>query len=231
MGLSPTKTDYSVLEDRSWLGSAHGADSTFSLTVSGDSVRSRFAAGTHLPSGVVLAKSTATDLGVLYAGTSDEVQVVTEGGAGLTSFTLTLAGQTTGAIAAGATAAAVQAALEALSNVVPGDVTVTGAAGGPYTVAFRGALADTDVAQMTATPTGGTGTVTVTTGTAGGADLGSAGSGTAVGHLYGGHKVPAAGDLHCAVLDHGKVIVANLPAGHGLDAAARADLTHVRYVL
>ncbi len=99
--------------------------------------------------------------------TTEEVQVVTEGGSGLTSFTLTFAGQTTGSIAANATAATVRTALEALSNVAPGDVVVTGSAGGPYTVSFAGAYDDTNVAQMTATPTGGTGTVTVTTQTAG----------------------------------------------------------------
>lgn len=94
---------------------------------------------------------------------SDEAQQITEGGAGLTSFTLTFDGQTTGAIAAAATAAAVRTALEALSNIAPGDVVVTGSAGGPYTVAFAGQYADVDVPQMTATPTGGTGTVNVTT--------------------------------------------------------------------
>lgn len=50
------------------------------------------------------------------------------------TFTLSFGGQTTAGIAFNATAAAVQAALEALSNLDPGDVTVTGNAGGPYTV-------------------------------------------------------------------------------------------------
>lgn len=101
---------------------------------------------------------------------TQESQVVTEGGAGLTSFTLTFDGQTTGSIAAAASAATVQAALEALSNIAPGDISVSGSAGGPYTVVFLpgGAYGDTDVPQMTATPTGGTGTVTVTTPAAGG---------------------------------------------------------------
>lgn len=94
---------------------------------------------------------------------TNEIQVVTEGGSGLTSFTLTYAGQTTGSIAAAATAATVQTALVALSNIAPGDVVVTGSAGGPYTVTFQGLLAGTNVAAMTATPTGGTGTVVVTT--------------------------------------------------------------------
>lgn len=106
--------------------------------------------------------------GTIVPVTTNEVQTVTEGGSGLTSFTLTYSGQTTASIAAAATAAQVRAALEALSNVGTGNVAVTGSAGGPYTVTFGGNLAGTDVAQMTATPTGGTGTVTVATTTAGG---------------------------------------------------------------
>lgn len=100
-------------------------------------------------------------------GMTNEVQSVTEGGSGLTSFTLTYAGQTTASIAAAATAATVQARLEALSNIGVGNVTVSGSAGGPYTVTFTGVLGDTNVAQMTSTPTGGTGTVTVATVTPG----------------------------------------------------------------
>ena len=50
------------------------------------------------------------------------------------TFTLSFGGQTTAGIAFNATAAAVQAALEALSTLDAGDVTVTGTAGGPYTV-------------------------------------------------------------------------------------------------
>ena len=102
------------------------------------------------------------------ATTVSEVQTLTEGGSGLTSFTVTFNGQTTASIAAGATAGAVQTALEALSNIEPGDVVVTGAAGGPYTLTFGGNLADTDVSEVTTTPTGGTGTVTPATLTAGG---------------------------------------------------------------
>lgn len=89
-------------------------------------------------------------------------QVVTLGGTGLTSFTLTLSGQTTTSLSATATAAQVQAALEALSNVGTGNVVVGGAAGGPYYVKFSAVVSTaTAVAQMTSTPTGGTGTVNV----------------------------------------------------------------------
>lgn len=96
-----------------------------------------------------------------------EIQTITEGGSGLTTFTLTYNGQTTSAIAAAATAATVQTALEALSNINVGDVAVSGSTSGPYTVTFTGPLAGANVAQMTATPTGGTGTVTIATTTQG----------------------------------------------------------------
>lgn len=89
----------------------------------------------------------------------NEIQDVTISGSPTGgTFTLTYSGQTTAAIAYNATAATVQTELEALSNIGVGDVAVTGAAGGPWTVTFQGALGATDVAQMTATSslTGGT---------------------------------------------------------------------------
>lgn len=66
------------------------------------------------------------------------------------TFSLTYAGQTTAAIAYDATAAAVESALEALSNIGSGDVTCTG---GPLDdsavqVEFTGALAATDVSLL-----------------------------------------------------------------------------------
>ncbi|MEU7338711.1 hypothetical protein [Streptomyces sp. NPDC007074] len=104
---------------------------------------------------------------------TDEVQTVTiTGGPTGGTFTLTFNGQTTSSIVYNAAASAVQSALEALSNIAPGDVTVTGSTGGPYTVTFGGGAYDgTDVPQMTATAslTGGTSpAVAVATTTSGG---------------------------------------------------------------
>jgi hypothetical protein len=65
------------------------------------------------------------------------------------TFTLTYSGQTTTALAYSASPAAVQTALEALSNLAPGDVTVTGVAGKYYVVTFGGTLAATSVAEIT----------------------------------------------------------------------------------
>lgn len=90
-------------------------------------------------------------------GPNAEVQTVTITGSPTGgTFTLTFEGQTTAAIAYNATSTAVQTALEALSNIASGDITVGGAAGGPWTVTFRVGMGD--VAQMTATSslTGGT---------------------------------------------------------------------------
>jgi hypothetical protein len=94
---------------------------------------------------------------------ANEVQTVTLTGAPTGgTFTLTYDGQTTGTIAYNASAATVDAALEALSNIGSGDVAVTGSAGGPYTVTFGGALAATNVPEMTANGASLTGGATET---------------------------------------------------------------------
>jgi hypothetical protein len=106
--------------------------------------------------------------------TPSEVQRATITGAPTGgTFTLTFSGQTTTAIPYNATAATVQTALEALSNLAPGDVTVTGGPGPgtPYDITFGGAYAGTDVTAMTATGsfTGGTTpAITITTTSPGG---------------------------------------------------------------
>lgn len=56
------------------------------------------------------------------------------------TFLLSFGGQLTGSLAFDADASVVQAALEGLSTVGSGNVTVSGFAGGPYTVDFAGAL-------------------------------------------------------------------------------------------
>jgi hypothetical protein len=60
----------------------------------------------------------------VWVGSSNEVNTITANATPATAgtFTLTVNGQTTAGIAFNANAAAVQAALEALSNVAPGDV-------------------------------------------------------------------------------------------------------------
>lgn len=128
---------------------------------------------------VFIAPYSATGITDLTTGTdTNELQTVTITGTPTGgTFTLTYSGQTTAAIAYNAAASAVQTALENLSNISAGDVTVGGGPGPatPYTVTFGGNLGAEDVAQMTATSslTGGTTpNVAVTTTTPGtGIDL------------------------------------------------------------
>jgi hypothetical protein len=107
----------------------------------------------------------------VVADGADEAQTVTITGTPTGgTFTLTWNGQTTSAIAYNATAAAVQSALRALSNMPESGVTVTGGPGPgtPYVVTFTDGA---NVAQMTASGsfTGGTTpAVAVTTTTGGG---------------------------------------------------------------
>lgn len=115
-------------------------------------------------------KPTLAQIVAFADGTADEVQTLTLGAASAGTITITFDGKTTTAIAYNATAAAVQAALEALSNIAVGDVTVTG---GPLpaliTLTFGGVYADVNVPAITVTPTGLTGgTATVATTTSGG---------------------------------------------------------------
>lgn len=233
MDLSVRKTSPLVVEDRSWLGDVDGTQATRSITL----LMSAFTKNTHYPlgilkSGTVLAQyASGANVGLWgpYAGRTSEVQTATITGApGGGTFTLTLNGETTGNIAFDATADTVRAALEALPSVSAGDVTVTGAAGGPYTITFGGTLAGTNVAAMTASGAGLTGGttpgVTIATTTAGGS---TATSGLEVprGFLFNtleveiNSAVPA--KVGAPLQERGFIRPAFLPANSGLDAAAR----------
>jgi hypothetical protein len=131
---------------------AVGAASGGTITLSKPTTAS--AAGT----GVALSVAA----GVGNVATNEQQTVTlgsnTTGGTFTLTFTTPNPSNTTGttaAIAHDASAATVQAALEALPNIGVGDVAVTGAAGGPWTVTFQGTrFADTDVNQLTASATG-----------------------------------------------------------------------------
>lgn len=114
-------------------------------------------------------KALSVAAGVVTA--TEEAQIVTVDPAGGT-FTLTVGGQTTAAIAANASAATVQAALEALTTVDPGDVRVSSSTAGRHLIeflpagphAYAGNVAQTQIAvsqaevqtlTVTGTPTGG----------------------------------------------------------------------------
>ena len=119
-----------------------------------------------LQPGVVLAKITvgsdAGKVGPFQPGGSpaNEVQTVTITGTPTGGvFTLTYEGETTDDIAFNATAAAVQSALEALSNIEVGDVVCAGGPlpGSAVTVTFQGTLGGRDITLMTADDSGLTG--------------------------------------------------------------------------
>lgn len=92
---------------------------------------------------------------------NNEKQVITLGGTAATggTFTLTFNDETTTPIAYNASAATVESALEGLASYSSGDFTVTGSAGGPWTVEFIGTLAGTNVSIMTIDVSGLTGGV------------------------------------------------------------------------
>jgi Phage capsid family len=111
---------------------------------------------------------------------TNEVQTVTVTGSPTGgTFTLAFRGVTTSGIAYNAASSAVQTALQGLSTIGSGNATVTGSAGGPYTVTFASALAATAVDEITAdgsSLTGGTDpSVTVATATEGEASNGITG--------------------------------------------------------
>lgn len=232
VNLAIVRETFASPEDYSWLGSAHGTNEADPITLNGDAFLSTFTTGV-IPGGTVVAKNAGTGLYEPYLGSPSESQVLTRTSTGGT-VTLTFDGATTAAIAASAagfTAAVVEAALEALSNVDPADVTVTGAAGGPMTVVFAGRYLGQNVPAIVVDNTSATGgTIVQSTTVAGGA----AGA-EAAGHLLttidlGGTTAGTVGNVGAALYWHGEVIVAKLKTGHGLDAAARSVLRNIRYV-
>lgn len=104
----------------------------------------------------------------IQSGGTDETQTVTPGGTvgGTDTLILGFGGQSAPATTISTTTAAqLQGLLELLSTIGTGNVAVTGATGGPWTVRFTGALGNTNVAQMTAlvgTTTGATVTIATT---------------------------------------------------------------------
>lgn len=201
------------------------------ITIDADAVLAVYTDG-NIPSGACLALVTATGRHAPYGGSSEEVQTLTVTGTPTGgTYTLSFGGQTTATIPYNATAAQVRTALEALSTIGTGNVTTAGGAhpGTPITVTFTGALANTNVAQMTANSAGLTGgstpTVTPTTSTAGAADLGTGGTEVAKGFLVADKQVRAGRHVDAALYYRGRVYEDLLPSNSGFDAQARAELT------
>jgi hypothetical protein len=100
------------------------------------------------------------------AGNSEQTVTISGTGSGDT-FTLTFEGETTSAIAFDAIATTVKAGLESLVSIGAGNVDVSGNAGGPYTVEFKGAFAKREVSLLTGVVTDGAITITKTDASAG----------------------------------------------------------------
>ncbi|MGS2592131.1 hypothetical protein [Streptomyces hebeiensis] len=224
MDIQPYTTTETLAVGRPWLMSMLGIEANISVTLDLTAFdenlhwteASKYQPERKLKSGIPLGQNATTKLYEPYAAVTNEVQSVTiTGGPTGGTFTLTFSGQTTGAIAYNATAATVQTALEALSNINPGDLAVTGNAGGPYAVTFGGAYLGDNVAQMTATAslTGGTTPgVTVATTTAGGTPTASDGTQKFAGFLFTEVSFyPGSTKVAAPLMVHGQIDVPKLP--------------------
>jgi hypothetical protein len=222
--IQPYTSTETLAVGRPWLMSMLGIEANETVTLD----LTQFTEGLHwteasayqperkLKSGIPLGLNTTTKLYEPYSAVTNEVQTATITGAPTGgTFTLTYSGQTTAAIAYNATAATVQAALEALSNLAPGDVVVTGNAGGPYTLTFGGTLLGDNVASLTATAslTGGTSPgVTMATTTAGGTATASDGTQKFAGFLFTEVSFyPGTAKVGAPLMVHGQIDVAKLP--------------------
>ena len=94
----------------------------------------------------------AQELTVLGSYNNEQQTVTVTNGNDTDSFTLTYSGQTTASLDWDCTTGEMVTALEALSNIGDGDVAIS-EAGGVYTVIFQDDMAETDIAEMTSTPT------------------------------------------------------------------------------
>ena len=180
-----------------------------------------FASGNGtLAAGTVVARLTASGKFVPYGQNVNEVQTVTIDATGGT-FTLTFDGETTSALAFDASAATVKTALDGLSNINPGDVTVALDAL-VYTITFAGQYAGENVPALVSDAsslTGGGTSATVATSTAGGNAAGT-GAETAVGVLRTGIETASADTLGNIVFA-GSLTYSKLT---GLDAKAIEQL-------
>lgn len=118
---------------------------------------------------------------VPYTASTNEVQTATITGTPTGgTFKLSFRGAETASIAYNAAAATVQSALQALRTIGSGNVTVSGSAGGPYTITFTGALAGHNVPLIVLSTNALTGGTTPTVGIV----QTTAGVGYATGAIY-----------------------------------------------
>jgi len=143
-------------------GTASDGTSFVILTANTAGIPFEVIASTSNTTTATLVTVTETVKGV--TGVNEMQEVKFDGSYTGGTFTLFFNGQTTAAIAYNATAAAVQTALEGLSNIAIGDVAVTGASP-DWVVEFKGAYAATDVSMLIPDGSNLTGTNLVITNT------------------------------------------------------------------
>lgn len=212
-------------DDQSWLGSEHGTSMGRPVTLD----ISTFTKATHypkgyIPSGTPIGRIAASGLYGPYGGRTSEVQQFDLGAASAGTFTISFDGETTAAIAFNANAATVQAALEELSNVDPGDIVVTGGPlpGTPVVLTFGGQYTGKNVPEITIGGGGLTGaTVTISTTTAGGSAV-SDGRENLAGFTLTATKATGNNNVQAVIFEHGRVVEANLPIA--VDAAGKANV-------
>src|SRR5262249_19010256 len=105
-----------------------------------------------LPKGFSINASVADGLGSCseeQVGVDRNEEQIVDWKAHSAPLSLSFDGQNTPRLPDYASAEEVQAALEGLPNVGPGDVTVAGRPGGPWTVDFSGAYEGVDVPEIT----------------------------------------------------------------------------------
>ena len=241
MDIQPYTSTETLAVGRPWLMSMLGIEAnqsvTLDLTQFDENLHwteaSKYQPERKLKSGIPLGKVTATGLYAPYSAVTNEVQTLTvTGGPTGGTFTITFDGQTTTAIAYNATAATVQTALEGLSHVNPGDITVTGNAGGPWTLTFGGQYLGENVATVTTTEafTGGTSPdITIATTTAGGTATATDGSQVFAGFLFTEVAFhPGATKVAAPLMVHGQIDVAKLPVA--FDPTDLADGSNTQFV-
>lgn len=239
---------FGINENRSWLKSTKGFDTCRSVTLDVSAFSAAHIAGGAIPSGTVLALLASGKYGPYVP--QDTGGVTTDDVTPTWTITRTATGGVVTpilngksgddlAVVAATTAAAIQAALRAISNEFA-SVTVTGADGGPFTVTGVGFDDDLTFAIDDSDATGGT--VVVAAGTAGATGT----SGTAAGLLFnttpvgsslaraGTVDLTTAADVGVPMLWEGIVDYTLLPVFAGtdigqIDAEARADLPSIRW--
>lgn len=139
-------------------GAGIQAGTTITAVGAGTFTLSKPTTASAAATGVVLTSAEGTGNVAINEQQTVTLGANTTGGTFTLTYTTPNPSNTTGtttAIPSNASPAGVQTALEALPNVAVGNVAVTGPAGGPWTVEFRGTrFADTDVSQMTTNATG-----------------------------------------------------------------------------